>query len=44
MNLFEADYVDGLEARPSSNTPAVLLEGSVPRQFLYPPKAIASDC
>src|ERR1035437_1058658 len=44
MNPFEADYVDGLEARPSSDTPAVLLEGSVPRQFLYPPKAIASDC
>jgi hypothetical protein len=44
MNLFEADHVDGPEARPASETLAVLLEGSVPQQFLHPPKAIVSDC
>jgi hypothetical protein len=32
------------EARRASEAGAVLLEGAVPQQFLYPPKAIASDC
>jgi hypothetical protein len=44
MNLFEVDHVDGPEARPASERLAVLLEGSVPQQFLHPPKTIVSDC
>ena len=44
MNTFEADHADGPEARTPSEMLAVLLEGSVPPQFRYPPKAIVSDC
>jgi hypothetical protein len=44
MSLFDAGGVDGLEAGPARETPTVLLEGSVPEQFLYPPEAIVADC
>jgi hypothetical protein len=40
MNLFDADYVDGPQAIPSSDTPAVLLEGSVLQQVLCPPRRL----
>jgi len=44
MNSFEADSMDEVGSGPSSEMPLVLLEGAVPHQFAYPPKAIASDC
>jgi hypothetical protein len=44
MSLFGAVGVDRLEAIPERGTPTVLLEGSVPQQFLYPPEAIVTDC
>jgi hypothetical protein len=43
MSLF-GDYMDESGAGTPSETPAVLLEGSVPPQFLSPPNAIVSDC
>jgi hypothetical protein len=44
MSLFEADYMNRPKARPASETPTVLLEGSVPQQFRFPAEAIVSDC
>ena len=44
MNLFETDHLDAPETRPTSESLAVLLEGSVPQPFLHPPTAIISDC
>jgi len=43
MNLFETDYLEGLEIKTAGKI-QVLLEGAVPAQFLCPPKAMAVDC
>ena len=44
VSPFEADNADWMEELAPGELPAVLMAGSVPRQFIYPPQALLSGC